>query len=81
VLTLRRLSNAGPGVCPISGVLPAPPQLARQPHYAQQIRERIAELGQHLERTEAQVAAGRLDLEPAAGITRREITWLGGLLE
>jgi HAMP domain-containing protein len=33
-----------------------------------------------LSNTEQQIAAGRLDLEPAAGITRREIAWLEGLL-
>lgn len=57
------------------------PRLAQQPHYAQQIRDRIVELGQVLAHTEQQVDAGRLDLRPSAAITRREITWLEGLLE
>ena len=56
------------------------PRLARQPHYAMQIRGRIESLQMLLSNTEQQIAAGRLDLEPAAGITRREIAWLEGLL-
>ena len=57
------------------------PGLARRPEYAQQFRDRIAELEMLLANLEQQVAGGRLDLEPAAGIHRREIQQLTALMQ
>lgn len=57
------------------------PKLARQQGYRQQFQDRITELQLRLGNLEQQIAAGRLDLEPHAGITRREIKWLTGLME
>ena len=57
------------------------PRLARRPEYAQQLRARITELEMLLANLEQQVAGGRLDLEPAAGIHRREIKQLTALMQ
>jgi hypothetical protein len=57
------------------------PGLARRPEYAQQFRDRIAELEMLLANLEQQVAGGRLDLQPAAGIHRREIQQLTDLMQ
>ena len=56
------------------------PGLARQPEYAQQFRDRIAELEILLANLEHSICLGRLDLEPAAGIHRREIKQLTDLI-
>jgi hypothetical protein len=57
------------------------PGLARRPEYAQQFLARIAELEQQAANLDQQVASGRLDLQPAAGIHRREIKQLAALVE
>jgi len=57
------------------------PKLAQQQGYSKQFQDRITELQLRLGNLEQQIAAGRLDLEPHAGITRREIKWLMGLME
>lgn len=57
------------------------PKLVQRPQYAKQFQDRIAELHLRLSNLEQHIAAGRLDLEPHAGITRREIKWLTGLME
>jgi hypothetical protein len=57
------------------------PMLARQPHYQRQFQDRITELQMLLANLEKQIAGGRLDLEPAAGIHRREIDWITALVE
>jgi hypothetical protein len=57
------------------------PRLAQQQGYQKQFQDRITELQLRLGNLEQQIAAGRLDLEPHAGITRREIKWLMGLME
>ena len=57
------------------------PMLARQPHYQRQFLDRIAELEQQAANLEPQIAGGRLDLEPAAGIHRREIQQLTDLMQ
>ena len=57
------------------------PGLARRPEYAQQFRDRIAELEMLLANLEQQVAGGRLDLQPAAGIHRSELQQLTALVE
>ena len=57
------------------------PRLATRPHYQQQFSDRIAELLLKLAGLQHQIAAGRLDLEPAAGICRREIDWITALVE
>ncbi len=56
------------------------PQLARQPHYRRQFDDRITELQMQLANLEQQIAGGRLDLEPAAGICRLEIKQLEALI-
>jgi hypothetical protein len=56
------------------------PKLAQQPHYHQQFQERITELQMKLSNLERDIAGGRLDLKPAAGLVRKEIRWLEGLL-
>ena len=57
------------------------PALAQRPQYHQQFQDRITELGLKLTNMERDIASGRLDLEPAAGICRREIQWLAALVE
>ena len=57
------------------------PGLARRPEYAQQFLARITELEMLLANLEQQVAGGRLDLQPAAGIHRREIRELTALMQ
>jgi len=57
------------------------PALARQPHYHQQFHDRITELQMLLANLEQSISQGRLDLEPAAGIHRREIKQLTALVE
>ena len=57
------------------------PALAQRPQYAQQFRDRIVELEMKLANLEREVGAGRLDLEPAAGMVRREIAWIEELVE
>ncbi len=56
------------------------PMLARRPEYAQQFLARIAELEMLLINLEHSISQGRLDLEPAAGIHRREIKQLTDLI-
>jgi len=55
--------------------------LARQPHYQRQFQDRITELEVLLINLEHSISQGRLDLEPAAGIHRREIRELTDLME
>ena len=57
------------------------PALAQRPQYQRQFSDRIAELLLKLAGLQHQVSNGRLDLEPAAGICRREIQWLSDLVE
>ena len=57
------------------------PRLATRPQYQQQFSDRVAELLLKLAGLQHQIAGGRLDLEPAAGICRREIQWLSDLAE
>lgn len=57
------------------------PRLAQQQGYQKQFQDRIAELQLRLAKLDRDIEGGRLDLEPHAGITRREIKWLTGLLE
>jgi hypothetical protein len=57
------------------------PAMAQQPRYRAQFLARIAELEQQAANLEQQVASGRLDLQPAAGIHRREIDWITALVE
>ena len=56
------------------------PALAQRPQYAQQFRDRVAELEMKLANLEREVGNGRLDLEPAAGMVRREINWITELV-
>ena len=56
------------------------PTLARRPEYAQQFEARITELQMLLANLEQSISQGRLDLEPAAGIHRREIRELTALM-
>ena len=56
------------------------PMLARQPHYQRQFLDRINELQAQLINLEHAINQGRLDLEPAAGIHRREIKQLTDLI-
>jgi hypothetical protein len=55
------------------------PMLARQPHYRPQFEARINELQAQLINLEHAINQGRLDLQPAAGIHRREIRELTAL--
>ena len=57
------------------------PALAQRPQYAQQFRDRCTELEMKLANLEREIATGRLDLEPAAGMVRREIDWITALVE
>ena len=57
------------------------PAMAQQPRYRAQFLARITELEMLLSNLEQQVASGRLDLEPAAGIHRREIRELTALMQ
>ena len=57
------------------------PALAQRPQYAQQFRDRVTELELRLFNLEREIGNGRLDLEPAAGMVRREIAWINALLE
>ena len=57
------------------------PMLARQPHYRPQFEARINELQAQLINLEQAINQGRLDLEPAAGIHRREIQQLTALMQ
>ena len=57
------------------------PALAQRPQYRQQFADRGQELLLKLAGLQQQIAAGRLDLEPAAGICRREIDWISALVE
>jgi hypothetical protein len=56
------------------------PALARHQHYRNQFHDRIAELQLRLANLQKQIDGGRLDLEPMAGITRREIRELQDLM-
>jgi hypothetical protein len=56
------------------------PALARQQYYRNQFHDRIAELQLRLGNLQQQIDGGRLDLEPMAGITRREIRELQDLM-
>lgn len=56
------------------------PAMAQQPRYRAQLLARIAELQMLLANIEQQIADGRLDLQPAAGIHRREIKQLTELM-
>jgi hypothetical protein len=55
--------------------------MAQQPRYRAQFLARIAELEMLLINLEHSISQGRLDLEPAAGIHRREIQQLTALME
>jgi hypothetical protein len=55
--------------------------MAQQPRYRAQFLARIAELDKLLINHEHTIRQGRLDLEPAAGIHRREIQQLTALME
>ena len=57
------------------------PRLAQRPEYQQQFRDRITELELKLANLEHSISQGRLDLEPAAGIHRREIDWITELMQ
>ena len=57
------------------------PRLAQRPQYAQQFRDRVTELELKLANLEREIGNGRLDLEPAAGMVRREINWITELAE
>jgi hypothetical protein len=57
------------------------PGLARQPRYRAQFLARVAELEMLLINLEHSISQGRLDLEPAAGIHRREIQQLTDLMQ
>ena len=57
------------------------PALAQRPQYQRQFSDRVAELLLKLAGLQQQIANGRLDLEPAAGICRREIDWITSLAE
>jgi hypothetical protein len=57
------------------------PMLAQRPEYAQQFLARIAELEMLLINLEHAINQGRLDLEPAAGIHRKEIRELTALMQ
>jgi hypothetical protein len=57
------------------------PMLARQPHYRPQFEARVNELQAQLINLEHAISQGRLDLEPAAGIHRREIQQITALME
>lgn len=57
------------------------PALARNPRYRAQFGDRIVELELKRANLEQQITEGRQDLEPAAGMVRREMRWLQGLLE
>ena len=52
------------------------PALAKNPHYHQQFEDRIDERRRRLSSLQNDINHGRLDLEPAAGMARREIRWL-----
>ena len=54
---------------------------AQNPDYRWQFQDRIAELRRKLETLQNEIDHGRLDLEPAAGMARREIRWLSGLIK
>jgi hypothetical protein len=56
------------------------PRLAQRPEYQRQFSDRITELEMKLANLEHQIAGGRLDLEPAAGMVRREIAWITELV-
>ena len=56
------------------------PKLAQHPRYHQQFQARITELQLKLSNLERDIAGGRLDLEPAAGIARKELRWIEGLM-
>ena len=57
------------------------PALAQRPQYRQQFADRGQELLLKLAGLQHQIAAGRLDLEPAANACRGEIDWLSALVE
>ena len=57
------------------------PGLARRPHYRPQFEARVNELQAQLINLEHSISLGRLDLEPAAGIHRREIRELTDLMQ
>ena len=55
------------------------PRLAQRPEYQRQFSDRITELEMKLANLEREIGNGRLDLEPAAGMVRREINWINEL--
>ena len=57
------------------------PRLATRPEYRQQFADRITELLLKLASLQHEISQGRNDLEPAAGICRREIQWISDLVE
>ena len=57
------------------------PALARSGHYHQQFNDRIAALSLKLDNLERQITGGRLDLEPEAATTRRELEAIAALVE
>ena len=90
--TLQRQVEARDRLDDINHSAPAPefiawvneqqmPMLARQPHYRPQFEARINELQAQLINLEQAINQGRLDLEPAAGIHRREIQQLTALMQ
>ena len=79
---LDDISHSGPAPAFLAWVAEVQmPALAQRPQYHQQFADRVAELELKLTNLERDIAAGRLDLEPAAGLVRREIAWLGDLME
>ena len=56
-------------------------RLAKDPHYHQQFEDRIAWLQRKMETMQNEIYLGRLDLEPAAGMARRELRLLLELVD
>lgn len=57
------------------------PALAGQPFYSRQIEKRVEDLNGDLARLEAEIKAGRHDLQPQAQQLRAEIGKVAGLLQ
>ena len=57
------------------------PQLLMSPRYRVQAEEHLTRMERKLQELNDQIARGRLDLEPAAGQVRAELSWLQSLLE
>ena len=54
---------------------------AQNPHYRDQFAARLDDRRRRLETLHNEIDRGRLDLKPAAGMARREIRWLSGLIK